>query len=195
MQDGVGSSGWSTSGNSAIGTSFIGTTTAEDLIIKTNSNERIRVFSNGNISIGSLSNSGKRFEVSGTSYFSDAMTIGTIATPSSDYKLLVGSGIRARKVKVDQQNWPDYVFLSDYNLKPLEDVKAYIQANGHLQGFAPAEKVEAEGLDLGSTQATIVEKVEELTLYMIRLNEQLKAQEQTIKGLQEQLNSCRYYHQ
>lgn len=195
VQDGVGTSGWSTTGNSAIGNSFIGTTTAEDLILKTNSNERMRVFANGNVSIGSLTNSGKRFEVTGTSYFSDAMAIGTAATPSSDFKLFVGSGIRARKVKVDQQNWPDYVFLSDYKLRSLEDVKAFIQANGHLPGFATAEKVEAEGLDLGLTQATIVEKVEELTLYIIRLNEQIKAQEQTIKILQKQLKTSRKQHQ
>lgn len=191
VQDGVGTAGWSTAGNSSVGTSFIGTTSAEDLILKTNASERLRIFSNGNISIGSITNSGKRLEVNGTSYFSDAMAIGTTASPSTDYKLFVGSGIRARKVKVDQLNWPDYVFEPSYRLRPLEEVKAFIESNGHLPGFESAKVVEAEGLDIGTNQAAIVEKVEELTLYIIQLNEQLKAQQKVIQALQEQINATR----
>lgn len=186
VQDGVGTAGWSTSGNSAVGTSFMGTTSAEDLVIKTNASERMRIFSNGNISIGSTTNSGKRLEVNGTSYFSDAMSIGTTSVPTAEFKLYVGAGVRARKVKVDQQNWPDYVFKPGYRLRPLEEVANFIQANGHLPGIQPAALIESDGLDIGENQATLVEKVEELTLYIIALNERLKAQEEIIKSLQVQ---------
>lgn len=69
-------------------------------------------------------------------------------------------------------NWADYVFNSNYKLKTLEEVESYIKENNHLPGVPSAEKVETEGLDITDMQRLQMEKIEELTLYMIELKKQ-----------------------
>ena len=56
--------------------------------------------------------------------------------------------------------WSDYVFADDYDLMPLNEVEAYIQANGHLPEVPSAEEVEANGLSLGASQALLLKKIE-----------------------------------
>lgn len=80
--------------------------------------------------------------------------------------------------------FPDYVFEPNYKLMALTDVKEYITKNGHLPNMEDAETVAKEGLDLGVMSSKLVEKVEELTLYVIQLNEQLekiKAENEKLK--------------
>jgi hypothetical protein len=82
--------------------------------------------------------------------------------------------IRAREIKVDLEVIPDYVFKEDYNLMPLEEVKAFIEKNGHL----PNVKSEAEFQEEGSISLTemnlkLLEKVEELTLYLLQLEKRI----------------------
>ena len=85
--------------------------------------------------------------------------------------LIVDSEILAQKVKVSSNpgSFPDYVFDSGYQLMPLADVQAYIQANGHLPNVPTAKEVETNGQDLGLIQQKLLEKIEELTLYVIEL--------------------------
>ncbi len=79
----------------------------------------------------------------------------------------------ARKVTVQLGNFPDYVFEPDYELMTISDLKQYIQDNHRLPNMPSAEEVESQGADLGELNRKLVEKVEELTLYVIQLQDQL----------------------
>ncbi|MBO9201452.1 MULTISPECIES: V-type ATP synthase subunit E family protein [Niastella] len=107
-----------------------------------------------------------------------AVCIGTILNNPPDYKLFVELGIRTRKVKVDAVNpWPDYVFHSNYPLRPLSEVEQYVKQYGHLPEVPSAEEVNKEGIDLGNNQAALLKKIEELTLYVIEQNKKQEKQE------------------
>jgi hypothetical protein len=93
--------------------------------------------------------------------------------------------LRAREIKVDEVAWPDYVFQPNYELMPLNKVKEFIAQNGHLPNVPSAEEVEADGVNLGKTARITMEKVEELTLYTIQLQESLEKQQALIEKQQE----------
>jgi hypothetical protein len=70
--------------------------------------------------------------------------------------------------------WPDYVFENDYNLMTLRELEQYVTANKHLPGIPSAAEVEKKGdVDLGAMNALLLEKVEELTRYVIDLQNQI----------------------
>jgi hypothetical protein len=100
--------------------------------------------------------------------------IGTTNMTDNNYKLFVETGIRTRKVKVDQTTWPDYVFREFYTLPALKDVEEFIQKNKHLPDVPSSNEIEKNGLDLGDNQALLLKKIEELTLYMIDLNKKVE---------------------
>jgi hypothetical protein len=79
-------------------------------------------------------------------------------------------------------NWPDYVFGNDYQLKPLADVKAFISENKHLPNIPSASEIEKNGIQLGDMTKRLMEKVEELTLYIIDLQEQMDALKKNMKS-------------
>lgn len=102
--------------------------------------------------------------------------IGTATT--GEYKLAVEGTIGARRVQVKQTSWADFVFQQDYQLPSLHEVENYINANKHLSGIPSAEEVAKNGIDIGEMNKKLLQKVEELTLYMIEMKkeiEQLKA--------------------
>jgi len=67
--------------------------------------------------------------------------------------------------------WPDYVFSSSYDLRPLDDVEEFIDEHHHLPGIPSAAEIDSTGVDLGEMNRLLLEKVEELTLYVIQQNE------------------------
>ncbi|GGD07570.1 hypothetical protein GCM10011368_06870 [Hyunsoonleella pacifica] len=71
-------------------------------------------------------------------------------------------------------NWPDYVFTNDYKLPTLLEVEAYIKENGHLPNIDSAKEVEKNGVLLGEMNAKLLEKIEELTLYIIEQQKQIE---------------------
>ncbi|WP_425054025.1 hypothetical protein [Psychromarinibacter sp. S121] len=81
-------------------------------------------------------------------------------------------------------NVPDYVFAPDYDLMPLPELAAFIEANSHLPGVPSAAEVNAGGLNLTEMQFALLEKVEEQTLYILQLQEALAAQQDQIESLQ-----------
>ena len=84
---------------------------------------------------------------------------------------------------------PDYVFEDDYELMPLADLAAFIDENGHLPNVPSAEEVEAAGsINMTKMQYTLLEKVEELTLYTLAQQELLEEQAAVIEELKKQLN-------
>lgn len=96
--------------------------------------------------------------------------IGT-AAPGS-YKLAVEGTIGARRMKVTQGSWADFVFHPDYVLPTLQEVERFIKANRHLPEIPSAEEVEKEGLDVGEMNKKLLQKIEELTLYMIEVKKE-----------------------
>ena len=98
---------------------------------------------------------------------------GTNAVPAG-YKLAVNGAMIAESITVEMSaDWPDYVFESDYKMPSLQELSAQIDQLGHLPGIPSAAEIETGGLDLGETQRMMMEKIEELTLYVIDLQNQL----------------------
>ena len=80
--------------------------------------------------------------------------------------------IESKKVKVSANpgDWPDYVFEPTYELGTLNSLEQYIQANKHLPEVPSAKEVGEQGIDLGNMDATLLKKIEELTLHLIEIN-------------------------
>jgi hypothetical protein len=113
--------------------------------------------------------------------------IGTMKINDPNYRLFVEKGIRTRKVKVDQAAWPDFVFHPGYRVRPLSEIEQFIQQHQHLPDVPSAAEVEKEGLDLGDNQATLLKKIEELTLYVIEQNKQMAEQQKQTYALRRQV--------
>ena len=107
----------------------------------------------------------------------------------SDGAVIVPGNFESNKVKVSASpgTVPDYVFAEDYDLKSLTEVEAYIKANSHLPNIPSAKEVEAEGQNLGTMQLKLLEKVEELTLYMIELKKENEQQKAPIEQLEKKV--------
>lgn len=80
----------------------------------------------------------------------------------------VNGRVRAKEVKVETANWPDYVFADNYPLMPLTALDAYIRIHGRLPDMPSEQEVDADGVDLGEMNRKLLEKVEELTLYILK---------------------------
>jgi hypothetical protein len=96
----------------------------------------------------------------------------------------VNGSIYATGIKVVLSNasgsslcFPDYVFYKGYKLTPLKELESYINNNNHLPGIPCASEVEANGLDMVEMDTKLLEKIEELTLYMIQTNKKIEALE------------------
>ena len=120
----------------------------------------------------------------GTSRMSINLSNGNvgIGVASAVYKLEVCGTIRANEVRVET-GWCDYVFEKDYKLRTLKELEAFINKNKHLPGIAPASEIEKDGLKLGETNKAMMEKIEELTLYVIQLSKENKKLQEQIDAL------------
>ncbi len=106
------------------------------------------------------------------------IAIGAANVPAG-YRLSVDGWVISEGVRVQSSNdWPDYVFESDYQLMPLAELEKSIAQNKRLPGMPGAEQVKAEGIDISETQRLLLQKVEELTLYIIELEKKVKILEQ-----------------
>lgn len=113
--------------------------------------------------------------------------IGTI-NPGT-YKLAVDGTVGARRIKVTQQTtWADFVFHDNYRLPSLQELEAYIQQHKHLPDVPTAKEVEENGIDIGNINATLLQKVEELTLYIIQLNKKNEALEKRVAEMEKRKN-------
>jgi hypothetical protein len=104
-----------------------------------------------------------------------------------NYLLYVEKGILTEKLKVankgDVLNWSDFVFEKDYNLMPIEHLEDYILKNKHLPEIPSTEEVVRDGIDVGMMEARLLQKIEELTLYVIQQQKQLTVQQREIEHL------------
>ncbi len=90
--------------------------------------------------------------------------IGTV-TPRE--RLSVNGNIRAKEMKVEATNWPDYVFKEGYNVGTLKELESYIKTNKHLPEMPTVTQVEKDGVLLGEMNKLLLKKIEELTLHLI----------------------------
>lgn len=115
------------------------------------------------------------------------VTVGNITSTPGPYKLFVESGILTEKVKVALKssiNWADHVFAPNYKLRSIPDLSAFIRVNRHLPGIPSAEElVKDGGLDVAQMFAKQMEKIEELTLYIIEQQKQLDKLKTTVNRL------------
>lgn len=109
-------------------------------------------------------------------------SVGIGTQDTKGYKLAVNGSAIFTKVKVEAYSgWPDYVFEHDYQLPALMDVEKYIREHKHLPDVPAAGEVEKEGQDLGEMNKILMQKVEELTLYLIEQDKRIKDLEQALK--------------
>ncbi|MER3318218.1 MAG: hypothetical protein RIB79_07990 [Allomuricauda sp.] len=102
--------------------------------------------------------------------------VGIGTTNTQGYRLAVAGNVIAEGVKVELQgNWPDFVFTKDFDLLDLAEVRKFIKEHGHLPNIPSAQKMQEEGIDLGDMNAKLLQKIEELTLYLLSQEEELKA--------------------
>lgn len=85
---------------------------------------------------------------------------------------------------VQTASWVDFVFVPDYKLPTLPEVEQYILANKHLPNVPTTTQVTEKGIDLGEMNKILLQKVEELTLYMIELKKENEAIKSAITHLQ-----------
>lgn len=103
--------------------------------------------------------------------------IGTV-NPSNE--LDVNGTIRAKEIKV-VSDWADFVFKKGYNLPSLKEVKRHIDENGTLPGVPSEKEVKANGVNLAETDVLLLQKIEELTLYIIDLKQEIEDLKSQIK--------------
>lgn len=99
--------------------------------------------------------------------------------------LIVGGKIKTSEVEVKVAPWSDFVFENDYELRTLEEVEEHITKEGHLPEIPSAAEVTKNGINLGEMDAKLLQKIEELTLYMIDVNKRVNQLEQENTELKE----------
>lgn len=118
--------------------------------------------------------------------------LGVGATSFDDAQLVVDGKLSAKKIIITTNDFPDYVFEEDYQLLALNDLETYIKTNKHLPGITPQEEVLKAGLPIGEFNKQLLEKIEELTLYVISLDKKralLKEQNSEIQKVFENLQA------
>lgn len=155
----------------------------------------LRIDQNGNIGIGNNSPQ-TALDVTGDVFcknlkvFDGNVVIGTRTTLA---KVDVIGDINCRKLKVLPTTWPDYVFKPEYELMPLSNLKEFIRINKHLPGVPNEKQVAKDGVELGEMNTILLQKVEELTLYLLEIQQQLDEQKRMIKELQKNNSSATGY--
>ncbi len=115
--------------------------------------------------------------VTGITDLDGRVKIGNVTVPNPDYMLICEKGILAERykcaLKSDATNWSDYVFAKDYKLMSIAALEKYVKKNHHLPNIPSAEEVYKNGIDLANMDALLLEKIEELSLYIIELKKRV----------------------
>lgn len=100
-----------------------------------------------------------------------AVNVG-IGTTTPQYTLSVNGTIQAKEVRVET-GWSDFVFEKNYKLRSLNEVEKYINQNHHLPEIPSASDIQKNGLAVADVQTKMMQKIEELTLYIIQLQKEI----------------------
>jgi len=120
-------------------------------------------------------------------YTTQTLTDATVKSKIA-FQISASGLVRAKQIKVETANWPDFVFNKSYKLQSLNSLALYIDKNHHLPELPAAKAIEAEGLDLGEMNKLLLKKVEELTLYLIEKDKEVKELKQRQQKLEKQFN-------
>ena len=163
-----------------------------NLTLQTNFTPRLTILrNNGYVGIGTTAPN-YTLDVNGTMRSSKiiATTNVGIGTATPNYMLDVNGTIRANEIIVNSGS-ADFVFADDYNLRSLSEVHQFIQEHKHLPEIQSAEQMEKNGVSVNELQIQLLQKIEELTLYLIQQQQTLTQQEQTIQNLQQQVEQLK----
>lgn len=120
-------------------------------------------------------------------FIANSGNVGIGTNVIGSHKLAVEGSIGAREVKVESQGWSDFVFNDDYELQDLATLESYILQNKHLPAIPSEKEIITNGINLGEMDKLLLQKIEELTLYLIEQNKQLLLQQDKIEKLEERL--------
>ncbi|MBO0951298.1 TMF family protein [Fibrella sp. HMF5405] len=164
----------------------------------------LTVDSVGNVILGSTTNGGRESAAESLwhrvgdllqSLNGESVVIGKgVHETPTGYKLFVEEGVLTEKVKVAVKNtsdWSDHVFASGYQLMALAEVDQFVKVNGHLPGIPSAAQMVEQGNNLHKTDAKLLEKIEELTLYSIQLEKADQAKQQELKRLKADMDELK----
>ena len=90
----------------------------------------------------------------------------------------------AKEIEVKVDTGADFVFKPDYNLMPLTEVESFVKENQHLPDIPSEKEMKENGLNVNDMQIKLLQKIEELTLYVIELKKENEAQNVLIQQLQ-----------
>ncbi|MBV6406237.1 MAG: hypothetical protein GFGODING_03022 [Flavobacteriales bacterium] len=154
---------WTFCGNIVFPTAKLGTRNNVPLRLISNNVERMTLYTNGKVGIGTIPPGGL----------------------IDQYRLYVEDGIVTRDVLVKVGDWPDYVFKEGYNLLSFDAWRSFIRDNGHLPGLRSAAEVEKKGgIELADSHTRLVKVVEEQALYILKLEERLRSVEEQLSRFQ-----------
>jgi hypothetical protein len=112
-----------------------------------------------------------------------------IGTKERNSNLTVAGNIASREVKVTVDAGADFVFEKDYDLPSLESVDKFIKENKHLPQIASAEEMKKDGINLSEMNIKLLQKIEEMTLYMIEMKKENEKQNEKIQTLESKLKN------
>jgi hypothetical protein len=132
---------------------------------------------NGDVGIGTIDAPTAKLEVNGDFKAQSADIVGVITGNDLNVESAKVSGLLcAKEIRVSLSGspcWPDYVFSKDYKLMPLKELERYISENKHIPNVPSAAEVETNGINVGEMNTILLQKVEELTLYILDLQKQI----------------------
>ncbi len=141
----------------------------------------LRSTNTGNFSIYDNNNSAERLTINniGNVKIVGKLQVGSntqTTGPHTDAMLTIGGTtgkLVAKQIYVTASNWADFVFANDYNLRKLSDVEEYYKTNKHLPEIPSAKEVEENGVSVGEMNKLLLQKIEELTIYVVEQQKQI----------------------
>lgn len=105
------------------------------------------------------------------------------------HNLTVSGTVLAREFNASINAGADFVFDKKYNLLPLNELKKFTIENRHLPGIPSETEMLKSGVDISKFQISLLQKIEELSLYIIQLNEDIEKLKKENLILNEKFNS------
>lgn len=124
------------------------------------------------------------FTGNGTNYFSFGDGSNSWMSIFDDRTVKIDGKLYATEIEVTSDVWSDFVFKPEYNLMPLNELEEFIKTNNHLPNIPTETEVKANGINVAEMNAKLLQKVEELTIYMIQLKKENDILKQNFQNLQ-----------
>ena len=133
---------------------------------------------------GNTEKTALRWDINGNVGIGTDLASNSYNTIANYFKLSVNGSVRAKEVVVET-GWADFVFEKNYRLKSLGEIEKYIAQNGRLPDVPSASEIEKNGANVGEILKLQMQKIEELTLYMIEQDKKIQQMQQELNALKE----------